>query len=151
MKKLLVILIATVALTTSLSAQKHVPFVSAGPSVGLNNGHYVSIGAEVGTWGVESKTSLSALVSYTPAFKDWYIGIKPYYTVKDSKHYSVMIYACPQYQLTNDKLFVMEEGAGINLNLSKNLLFGLYGGVQHYKENAFQPLASTCLVWLFKK
>lgn len=108
-RSLLLIAITTLSFVSiQVSAQKHAFYVSAGPSMSLNNGHYVSIGAEIGAWGIESKTTLGAAVSYTPDTKDWYVGFKPYYTIKDHKNYCIMFYACPQIQLTNDKLFIME-------------------------------------------
>lgn len=151
MKKILLVL--AVLVSAQCFAQKHTPFVSGGATIGFydNNSTAMSYSLEGGIWGKESKTSFAALFTYTPVSEDISIGVKPYYTIQQSKRFSTMIYIAPQVRVTHDVMFAMEEGIGVNYTLHKNLLFGIYGSLQHSREIDLTPQLSACFIYLFNK
>jgi hypothetical protein len=147
MKK--IILSMLVLITVSASAQeKAVPFISGGAATSYLGD--ISIGGEFGMWGIESPLSYSLTVYGAPKINDWYIGIKPYFTILDKPGFSCMVYSNPQWAL-NRKLFIIEQGLGFNLNLSRKILFGWYFGAQFSKEVNGVPLLSGSIVYLFRK
>lgn len=150
MKKFLFAIL--IVLTTQSFAQKHVPYLSIGPQFSVSPKYRAaSYSIEGGTWGMDSKTSLGAFLSYTPLFKLYTVGIKPYYTIQQSKKEMIMLYAAPQYVLQPGGLFVMEEGLFVGYNISKNYIGGLVLGAQHTKGVNFSPQVGINLVYLFQK
>lgn len=140
------------ALTSfTLSAQKHLPYASVSATPTIQSTPVMSYGFEVGTWGVEAKTTLGLVAAYTPVSRDFYIGLKPYYTLTDNGKISTMVYIAPQLRTTHGALFVMEEGFGANFTILRGLLFGLYAGAQQSKEASFTGQLSAGFIALIPK
>jgi hypothetical protein len=148
MKKIFTMMLSLATFIASAQKEKMAPYISVGAAT--NYLADFSLGGEIGLWGIESPLTVGLTFSGAPKINDWYVGIKPYFTLIDAHGFSMMIYTNPQMALSRN-LFVIEEGLGFNVNLSRKVLFGWYFGVQSSREMNGVPLVSGSFVYLFRK
>lgn len=139
------------ALGIKKTVNKFDVFFAPGLMVPTQDKYPGSVSLEAGLWGDASKMSYSAFVSKVPANGETYVGAKVYHTIFDLKIISAMIYVAPQVRVNKDIMFVAEEGAGLNLKLDKNVLFGVYYAQQQFDNVYNMPAISGSIVYLFKK
>jgi hypothetical protein len=150
MRKLFLIPLLLFVINSFGQNKKFFPFISPSIMIPTTTGYSASIGVEAGIWGNTSRWSFSGFYSQTPATKEKFTGGKIYYTIFDLNFLSSMAYLAPQMKINQGSMFIIEEGVGLNLTLSKQVLLGVYYFQQQYKGVRNSPGISMCVVYLFK-
>lgn len=153
-----IILISSIcvsAQTQTPPAPKFKPYVSV--STGISSARGIGFSAEAGAWGMSSPLSISLDFDFnydrnlkTPSH---YSGPKLYYTVTQNDKLSIMVYASVKILLDRDSTkthdTIIEDGASLNLNLSKSTMFTITYYLQSVGNSPLQSNLSLGIVQLF--
>lgn len=158
MKKILTILLATIAISTASNAQtketpKHRAFVSA--SGNWQPGYNPSYSFEAGSWGMTSPTTYSAVVDVVPNYFNGgqtkvFVGAKAYWTIGAPGKMCYMFYVAPKVQADSLKNGLIEFGFNPYYTLSNDLLLGVAVGNQTYDSSPWNIFGSLGIVYLFR-
>lgn len=129
---------------------KHRAYVN--PSVSWTPGYKPSYTLEAGTWGMSSYTSFGGIIDVVVVDRraQYWVGVKPYYTIFQNEKLTYMLYVAPKYNLTTGST-MLEYGINQNYTLSKDWLLGVTLGNQLTEDGNNMTFLSLGILYLFPK